>query len=146
MTGRTNAVSGIQLPELSTPATAGNIQSGYQAIDSEGQIITGTAEVKESCNVQIIYAYEAYQSIFYLKANGEVGRVQLNGSTEASFVMLKGGVLAVCYQYGRASSQQGPNQYSGATEAISYSGGAFSDVVLTDFFEISGDTVLNITN
>ena len=33
---------GIQLPELALPAGAGQILSGYQAIDTEGNIITGT--------------------------------------------------------------------------------------------------------
>ena len=40
--GRTNAVGGVQLPELTLPAGAGQILSGYQAIDAEGNIITGT--------------------------------------------------------------------------------------------------------
>ena len=35
-------VSGIQLPELVTPAGAGQILSGYQAINEDGEIITGT--------------------------------------------------------------------------------------------------------
>lgn len=35
-------VSGIQLPDLTTPAGAGQILSGYQAINEDGEIITGT--------------------------------------------------------------------------------------------------------
>lgn len=35
-------VSGIQLPELVTPAGAGQILSGYQAINEDGEIITGS--------------------------------------------------------------------------------------------------------
>lgn len=42
MRGRTNAVSGTVLPELSNPAGAANIQSGYQAINGEGEVVTGT--------------------------------------------------------------------------------------------------------
>lgn len=42
MTGRTNAGGGIQLPALTNPAAAGNIQSGYQAINGEGEVVTGT--------------------------------------------------------------------------------------------------------
>ena len=42
MRGRTNAVSGTVLPELSNPAGAANIQSGYQAINGAGEIVTGT--------------------------------------------------------------------------------------------------------
>ena len=42
MTGRTNAGGGVQLPALTNPAAAGNIQSGYQAINGEGEVMTGT--------------------------------------------------------------------------------------------------------
>lgn len=35
-------MSGTVLPELSNPAGAANIQSGYQAINGEGEIVTGT--------------------------------------------------------------------------------------------------------
>ena len=42
MRGRTNAVSGTVLPELSNPAGAANIQSGYQAINGAGEVVTGT--------------------------------------------------------------------------------------------------------
>lgn len=55
MTGRTNAGGGVQLPALTNPAAAGNIQSGYQAINGEGEIVTGTAAVKEAGKVQISF-------------------------------------------------------------------------------------------
>lgn len=44
MIGTTNSASqgGIQLPILTTPANAGQILSGYQAIDGSGNIITGS--------------------------------------------------------------------------------------------------------
>lgn len=45
--GQTNAVTGAQLPTLTNPAGAANIQSGYQAINADGEAITGTASVKE---------------------------------------------------------------------------------------------------
>lgn len=38
-------IIGTSLPELSNPATAENLAAGKQAIDSSGEIITGTAEV-----------------------------------------------------------------------------------------------------
>lgn len=41
MRGRTNAVSGMVLPELSNPAGAAQILSGYQAIGADGNVITG---------------------------------------------------------------------------------------------------------
>lgn len=54
MTGRTNAGGGVQLPALTNPAAAGNIQSGYQAINGEGEVVTGTASVRESVVVTVI--------------------------------------------------------------------------------------------
>ena len=53
MRGRTNAMSGTVLPELSNPAGAANIQSGYQAINGEGEIVTGTAIVRSRIDVAI---------------------------------------------------------------------------------------------
>lgn len=59
MRGRTNAaVGGVQLPELSNPAGAANIQSGYQAINGEGEVVTGTYDPEAAVtswtqNVQI---------------------------------------------------------------------------------------------
>lgn len=53
MRGRTNAVSGTVLPELSNPAGAANIQSGYQAINGEGEVVTGTAIVRSRIDVAI---------------------------------------------------------------------------------------------
>ena len=38
-------IIGTSLPELSNPATAENLAAGKQAIDSNGEIIAGTAEV-----------------------------------------------------------------------------------------------------
>lgn len=35
-------MSGTVLPELSNPAGAANIQSGYQAINGDGEVVTGT--------------------------------------------------------------------------------------------------------
>ena len=54
MTGRTNAGGGVQLPALTNPAAAGNIQSGYQAINGEGEVVTGTAGVRETVVVTVI--------------------------------------------------------------------------------------------
>ena len=53
MTGRTNAGGGIQLPALTNPAAAANIQSGYQAINGEGEVVTGTASVLENGTITV---------------------------------------------------------------------------------------------
>ena len=46
-------MSGTVLPELSNPAGAANIQSGYQAINGEGEVVTGTAVVRSRIDVAI---------------------------------------------------------------------------------------------
>ena len=42
MTGRTNAAGGVRLPELTNPAGAAQILSGYEAINADGEAVTGT--------------------------------------------------------------------------------------------------------
>lgn len=44
----------VSYPTLSNPASAGNIESGYEAIDGSGSKITGTAKIPQS------YAFSAY--------------------------------------------------------------------------------------
>ena len=41
----TIVAAGTTLPQLETPATAKQITSGYQSIDQDGKIITGTAPI-----------------------------------------------------------------------------------------------------
>ena len=43
--------TGVQLPELSNPASAAQIVSGYEAIDQNGEIITGSIASKTSSNL-----------------------------------------------------------------------------------------------
>ena len=47
MTGRTNAAGGVRLPELVNPAGAGQILSGYEAINADGEAMVGTLVVQE---------------------------------------------------------------------------------------------------
>lgn len=42
MTGRTNAAGGVRLPELTNPAGAAQILSGYDAINADGEAMVGT--------------------------------------------------------------------------------------------------------
>ena len=37
--------AGVKLPDLSNPATAENIESGYEVINANGEVVTGTAEI-----------------------------------------------------------------------------------------------------
>ena len=47
MTGRTNAAGGVRLPELTNPAGAAQILSGYEAINADGEAMVGTLEAQE---------------------------------------------------------------------------------------------------
>ena len=48
---------GVSLPTLSNPATAENILSGYEAIDSAGNLITGTRVEKNRYSVLGQYSF-----------------------------------------------------------------------------------------
>ena len=47
-------VMGTKLPSLTNPARAANIQSGYQAIDGNGNKVVGTAVLAKSYSINII--------------------------------------------------------------------------------------------
>lgn len=146
MRGRTNAVSGTVLPELSNPAGAANIQSGYQAINGEGEVVTGTAAVREGCTVQVIYSGSSYQSMVYSSTSGTVILFEFKAGQRYQFSMLKNSMLVFCYGYDGNYNQRQPNDYTGATLAeyweINRSGAYFR----TDFLEITGDVTINIDN
>ena len=80
MNGRTNA-AGIVLPALTNPAAAGNIQSGYQAINGEGEVVTGTADVRETVLVQIINNTHSFFYFGYTTTHGAPTTTQIINST-----------------------------------------------------------------
>lgn len=62
-----NAGGGVQLPALTNPAAAGNIQLGYQAINGEGEVVTGTANIAENvqtCTVNLVVSAPPGQGNF----------------------------------------------------------------------------------
>ena len=67
--------TGVQLPVLTNPASAADIASGKEAIDGEGNVLTGTAESgSKTVSVTIDsaamqYGYDIYAQ--YVGANGE---------------------------------------------------------------------------
>lgn len=98
--GRTNAVGGVQLPELSNPAGAANIQSGYQAINGEGEVVTGTAVVSSSAAVEIYNTTEDNLSIQYGGVSND-GKINLwsshgvNASQHVSINSFAGAIVVV---------------------------------------------------
>lgn len=88
MTGRTNAGGGIQLPALTNPAAAGNIQSGYQAINGEGEVVTGTAAVKETVVGKVTNNYN--RRVYWNTLSG-VNYESFSGSLNIN--VLKNGII-----------------------------------------------------
>lgn len=146
MTGRTNAGGGVQLPALTNPAAAGNIQSGYQAINGEGEVMTGTAAVREGCTVQVIYSGSTYQSMVYSSTSGTVTLFEFKAGQRYQFSMLKNSMLVFCYGYDGNYKQKQPNDYTGATLAEYWEANRSDAYLRTDFLEITGDVTINIDN
>lgn len=88
MTGRTNAGGGIQLPALTNPAAAANIQSGYQAINGEGEVMTGTAAVRETVVGKVTNNYN--RRVYWNSLSG-VGYQSFSGSLNIK--VLKNGII-----------------------------------------------------
>lgn len=139
-------MSGTVLPELSNPAGAANIQSGYQAINGEGEVVTGTAAVREGCTVQVIYSGSSYQSMAYLSDSGTVTLYKFTGSQGLQFRTIKNSMLVFCYGYDGNYQQKQPNDYTGATLAEYWEVNRSNTYFRTDFLEITGDVTINIDN
>lgn len=81
MNGRTNtAVGGVQLPELSNPAGAANIQSGYQAINGEGEVVTGTASVSARAGIQFMNT-SSHEIMFVYGSVSDTGNISRRAYT-----------------------------------------------------------------
>lgn len=100
------ATRGMRLPQLTRPASAGQIRSGYQALDGEGKLITGTAAAPATivtCTVSGTPNAGSYAgrtvSFRYSSVNGLANAsVQLAGNTSSygpaiSLQIIKGGVI-----------------------------------------------------
>ena len=131
MRGRTNAVSGTVLPELSNPAGAANIQSGYQAINGDGEVVTGTARIREAVEGTLKVNYSG-QRIYYATLTGYNS---YGDEVEGTVSVLKNSVLVVTFP----SYQMGGCNSSGGCSRI----GA---VEHTYVFYVTGDFSISITN
>lgn len=93
--GRTNAVQ-TRLPALTNPAGAANIQSGYQAINGEGEIIDGTAAVKEVATGTLRkngYSQSSF-TCYYLSLTSTES-VKITSTVATSISAQKGSILAI---------------------------------------------------
>lgn len=122
MTGRTNAGGGVQLPALTNPAAAGNIQSGYQAINGEGEVVTGTAKVQEyvSVQLQLLNCYVSY--------TGSSGGQYVSRPTRTITVLKNSALVVQGNPYGR--------EVSGGLEELN-SMGSLNNTVVT--YKVTGD-------
>lgn len=95
MRGRTNAVSGTVLPELSNPAGAANIQSGYQAINGAGEVVTGTARVKELVSGQLSAESSQYPFQCYYSTLTSTSEIKISSTTPKTISALKNSLLVI---------------------------------------------------
>lgn len=56
---------GVVLPELTNPAGAENIDAGFEALDGNGVLVTGTSEKKDTDYFTEIYSMAASAEIAY---------------------------------------------------------------------------------
>jgi hypothetical protein len=96
--------SGVELPDLTNPASAYDILSGKEAIDSEGNVITGNIESKTSNNLTAsgatvtvpagYYASQATKSVTTATQATPSVSIDANGKISASATQTAGYVSA----------------------------------------------------
>ena len=128
MTGRTNAGGGVQLPALTNPAAAGNIQSGYQAINGEGEIVTGTAAVRETVVGKVTNEYN--RRVYWNTLSG-VDYRSFSGSRNIH--VLKNGII-ICEDVNECETS------GDITEVAQFNPGGYDAYVF--IFKVSGPYTL----
>lgn len=86
--------SGVELPELTNPGTAANLESGYQLIDGDGNVVEGTAAVAKTA----IVAFENYAGmayLYYIAEDGQNATYMTYSGFEKTFTMRTGLVALV---------------------------------------------------
>lgn len=116
MTGRTNAGGGVQLPALTNPAAAGNIQSGYQAINGEGEVVTGTASIKEMVSGQLSTDSTQYTFQCYYSTLTSTSEIKISSTTPKTISALKDSLLVILADSPSYMADQDP---SGLAEIFS---------------------------
>lgn len=133
--GRTNAVTGAQLPTLTNPAGAANIQSGYQAISGEGEIIDGTASVKEVATGTLRkngYSQSSF-TCYYLSLTSTES-VKITSTVATSISALKGSILAIV---STGSTSNGSGIVTGLEQLVAVRYDNYNSVFV---YEITGDS------
>lgn len=119
-------MSGTVLPELSNPAGAANIQSGYQAINGEGEVVTGTASMPQ-------YVTGRFSGNFYsgnIYGVGPDGLIENKSFTSNTTVSIQKNSIIVI-KYLNYSSVNGGISFIETTET--------SSGIPYEFFVVTGD-------
>ena len=140
MTGRTNAGGGVQLPALTNPAAAGNIQSGYQAINGEGEVVTGTY-VPPPSFTQVSGTVECSsfsgESIdLYCVSGNELSEISCPNGSSKNFEVNKQSIIFVIYKRSRLA---GSLITGGLTQLASVSSRNGNNLYAV--YQVTGDSV-----
>ncbi|BCK83403.1 hypothetical protein MM59RIKEN_07220 [Pusillibacter faecalis] len=142
-------IIGTSLPELSNPATAENLAAGKQAIDSSGEIITGTAEVCDMlANLGTATAADVAIGKTFTSADGVkmTGTALVNQASLRSVTYRNSGISSNIMIYYSSLSGQGlvmqnafivtPNASSGTLQAVQ---NTFIYMRYSSYLELSGN-------
>lgn len=137
MTGRTNAGGGVQLPALTNPAAAGNIQSGYQAINGEGEVVTGTAAVREAGTVQISFVnmFGNILSVYFTGSDGVHSTIMSNGDVTTIQPIPQSVIVAKTTNNSKIQNQQNINVFVDDDDVciVEYTAGSGKFTVYTGY-------------
>lgn len=86
--------TGVELPVLTNPASAADIASGKEAIDGEGNLLTGTASIKPEGSVAI--RNRSGQSVWVLSENHPSG-LEVAAGTNATITEHAGSFYSIFY-------------------------------------------------
>lgn len=120
---------GKELPVLSNPAGAGNIEAGYQAIDGQGNLMIGTF-VPESVTVTNV---DSVLSNYSQMKNTPITIPAIEG--KANFIIMCMNYFSQDRDYGHCFGIVGDNNFSYA--GVSYNPGAITREGLSATFKLS---------
>ena len=105
-------MSGTVLPELSNPAGAANIQSGYQAINGEGEVVTGTAAVRETVEIKVINNSAEHLEVSGVLLSSVMTNFQQLARTEETYSCIKKSIFCVKSNSGRSINVESTQIYA----------------------------------
>ena len=105
--------SGVELPVLTNPGTAANLESGYQLIDGDGNTVTGTAAVVKTMKI-VVRNYSNFQTTFwYINQSGSRVEVTLDSYSSRTIKVQENSMIVV-----RSSSARVVGMMGGAMTLV----------------------------